>query len=457
MHAGGRGVGSGGKGTGGGLGKGAGGGLGGEGAGGGLGGKGDGGGLLHVRWRRVVLDEAQAIKSHTSQIARAVFSLSAERRWVVTGTPVQNNLQELYALLHFLRVPGPAQSLAAWRKAVGGSGRLALLQRCLRPLMLRRTKATRDAQGNPILSLPERKHRTLTVPFSPEEEDFYTALHSRSKVQFDAYMAQGKALTNYATVLELLLRLRQACAHPFLAQSRGDAKASAAKLGRHLNKGGGAASTRTARVLAKLNGRARGGGGRDGGEACVPCASAAADTSERDECPICLEPPDDAVITTCAHTFCRECILAVIGHAKAVMCPICREPVSRDKVRTIPRANQFGFDAGADGRWLSSAKLDALLSELHLLREADRERAHEGRVAEEEGVGGNGVVGGRNGEGGEGDVSSGGVASAAEAIPPAPPLPSVTKSVVSSQWTSMLDLVAMAFEREALSNLPRLP
>ena len=68
MHAGGRGVGSSGKGTGGGLGKGA---------GGGLGGKGDGGGLLHVRWRRVVLDEAQAIKSHTSQIARAVFSLSS--------------------------------------------------------------------------------------------------------------------------------------------------------------------------------------------------------------------------------------------------------------------------------------------------------------------------------------------------------------------------------------------
>ena len=131
--------------------------------------------------------------------------------------------------------------------------------------------------------------------------------------------------------------------------------------------------------------------------------------------------------------------------------------MSRDKVRTVPRANQFGFDAGADGRWRSSAKLDALLSELHLLREADRERAHEGRVAEEEGVGGNGVVGGRNGEGGEGDVSSGGVASAAEAIPPAPPLPSVTKSVVFSQWTSMLDLVAMAFEREALSNLPRLP
>ena len=182
MHAGGRGVGSGGKGTGGGLGKGAGGGLGGEGAGGGLGGKGDGGGLLHVRWRRVVLDEAQAIKSHTSQIARAVFSLSAERRWVVTGTPVQNNPQELYAWLDFLRGPGPAQSLAAGRKAVGGSGRLALLQRCLRPLMLRRTKATRDAQGNPILSLPERKHSTLTVPFSPEEEDFYTALHSRSEV-----------------------------------------------------------------------------------------------------------------------------------------------------------------------------------------------------------------------------------------------------------------------------------
>jgi len=61
------------------------------------GGGGGGGGLFRVSWRRVVLDEAHEIKNHSSQSARAVFALRAERRWVVTGTPLQNRLSELYA------------------------------------------------------------------------------------------------------------------------------------------------------------------------------------------------------------------------------------------------------------------------------------------------------------------------------------------------------------------------
>lgn len=82
--------------------------------------------------------------------------LSAER----AATPLP---QELYALLHFLRAPGPAQTFSSWRKAMAAPGRLVLLQRCLRPLMLRRTKATRDLDGQPILSLPERSNRLLLV------------------------------------------------------------------------------------------------------------------------------------------------------------------------------------------------------------------------------------------------------------------------------------------------------
>ena len=107
------------------------------------------------------------------------------------------------------QVPGPPDSVSSWSKAMSGAERLSALQGLLQPRMLRRTKMTRDAQNEPIVQLPPRRTRLLLIPFSAAEADFYRALHSRSKTQFDAYVAEGKALSNYASVLELLLRLRQ--------------------------------------------------------------------------------------------------------------------------------------------------------------------------------------------------------------------------------------------------------
>lgn len=61
--------------------------------------------LLHsIHWFRVVLDEAHTIKSSKCQIAQDIFSLVADCRWCLTGTPIQNNLEDIYSLLHFLRV-----------------------------------------------------------------------------------------------------------------------------------------------------------------------------------------------------------------------------------------------------------------------------------------------------------------------------------------------------------------
>ncbi|XP_019174442.1 PREDICTED: putative SWI/SNF-related matrix-associated actin-dependent regulator of chromatin subfamily A member 3-like 3 isoform X1 [Ipomoea nil] len=105
-----------------------------------------------VDWHRIVLDEALTIKSWRTVSARAAFTLSAHCRWCLTGIPLQNNLQDLYSLLCFLHVE-PWCNWAWWNKLIqrpyenGDQRALKLIKAILRPLMLRRTKETKDKEG----------------------------------------------------------------------------------------------------------------------------------------------------------------------------------------------------------------------------------------------------------------------------------------------------------------------
>ncbi|KAK4361654.1 hypothetical protein RND71_020606 [Anisodus tanguticus] len=107
----------------------------------------------NVDWYRVVLDEAHTIKSWKTLGAHAAFTLSAHCRWCLTGTPLQNNLEDLYSLLCFLHVE-PWCNWAWWNKLIqrpyenGDQRALKLIKAILRPLMLRRTKDTKDKEGS---------------------------------------------------------------------------------------------------------------------------------------------------------------------------------------------------------------------------------------------------------------------------------------------------------------------
>ena len=360
--------------------------------------------LFQVHWRRVVLDEAHIIKTRTTQVARAAFALRSEIRWAVTGTPIQNSVDELYSLLHFLGHPD-AEEASTWNKLMQKPGKIDILRSTLRPIMLRRTMQSMDGDGKPIVSLPPRKTRVRFVAFSTGEADYYKALHTRSKTQFDEYVDGSRMSANYATVLELLLRLRQACDHPFLAQSRADTSSSISALSKHVKRRA-----------------AEGGGGQhidalvnkiqESLEPQVGPNDPTRDTpeSEKDsssECPICLEPLDDTVVTACAHEFCRECILTLLSHVRTTApCPLCREPVTRKDLMTLPRHNRFEHDIQDESMWKSSAKLNALIQEL----------------------------------GSESDAPDLAVDNACD----------TGKAIVFSQWTGMLDLVEVAINRSTL-------
>ncbi|WWC66176.1 uncharacterized protein I206_100077 [Kwoniella pini CBS 10737] len=177
--------------------------------------------LFEVKWLRVVVDEAQNIKNKNTRAAKAAVALKAKYRWCLTGTPIQNSVEELYSLFKFLRAK-PLDDWDNFRDRISslikdGRTKLAMkrLHVILKAIMLRRTKdATID--GKKILNLPGRTVRITPCDFDPEERAFYDALEKKTEFTFNKFVKSGTAAANYTSVLTMLLRLRQACVHPSL-------------------------------------------------------------------------------------------------------------------------------------------------------------------------------------------------------------------------------------------------
>ncbi|KAL5542194.1 hypothetical protein UlMin_009904 [Ulmus minor] len=304
-----------------------------------------------VDWYRVVLDEAHTIKSSKSQGARAAFTLSSHCRWCLTGTPLQNNLEDLYSLLCFLHVE-PWCNWAWWNKLIqrpyesGDPRGLRLIKAILRPLMLRRTKESKDKYGRPILVLPPTDVQIIECVQSEAEHDFYDALFKRSKVQFDQFVAQGKVLHNYANILELLLRLRQCCNHPYLVMSRCDSQKFA-----DLNK--------LARKFLEANSDSSSSAQSAPSRAYVEEVVEGIRRGDNSECPICMESADDAVLTPCAHRMCRECLLSSWRTPTVGLCPICRQVLKKTDLITCPSESRFQVDIVKN--WKESSKVSKLL------------------------------------------------------------------------------------------------
>ena len=162
-----------------------------------------------VPWDTVVLDEAQAIKNPESQVARAAHALRAAWRVAMTGTPVENRLDELWSQLDFAN-PGLLGTRARFDEryakpiAAGSADAAARLRARIRPFVLRRRKI------EVVPELPPRTEVVLRVELDERERAVYDAVHAATKAQVVERFAGGG---NVLAVLEALLRLRQAACH----------------------------------------------------------------------------------------------------------------------------------------------------------------------------------------------------------------------------------------------------
>jgi SNF2 family DNA or RNA helicase len=178
----------------------------------------------------VVLDEAQAIKNYDTATAKAARALSASCRLTMTGTPIENHLGELGSQLEFLN-PGMLSSSPRLYKALTagrvGDESLQIVQRAVRPFLLRRTK------GEVARELPDRIEKTLYVELEGAERRRYDELLTHYRERIKQKVAKLGLARSTPQVLEALLRLRQAACHPGLLDA-GRAAESSAKLDRLL-------------------------------------------------------------------------------------------------------------------------------------------------------------------------------------------------------------------------------
>ena len=193
-------------------------------------------GCFGGHWYRVVLDEAHTIKNRNAKSTQACYNLNSEYRWCLTGTPIQNNLDELQSLIRFLRIK-PYDELKVWKDGIirplnNGRGGLAMrrLQVVLKAFMKRRTKEILKGEGalnpggkpsapgtsNSGFKITGRKVDKVVAQFSAGERRYYAKLEEKTGASLDRMMGDSKM--SYASALTLLLRLRQACNHKELVK-----------------------------------------------------------------------------------------------------------------------------------------------------------------------------------------------------------------------------------------------
>ena len=275
--------------------------------------------LEHIGWFRIVLDEAHMIRESSTLQFKAMCRLQAERRWAVTGTPVQNRLDDFAALLSFLRLH-PFEDRSKFNRFIVEPFKacdpeiVPKLRVLVDTITLRRLKDKID--------LPKREDLVIRLHFSPEERSIYDmfARNAQDRVKVLAGSNVGKALggNTYIHILKAILRLRLLCAHGKDLLNEEDIAAlrgMTAELAIDIDdddEDGPALSHQKAHEMFSLMQDTN-------NDACIVCSKKLGGTESQS-----IESEQDDVVgfmSPCFHVICRSCIRGYHQRAKTLLEP----------------------------------------------------------------------------------------------------------------------------------------
>ena len=307
--------------------------------------RGSHGGLFSLDFFRVILDEAHFIKNRQSKTAKACYEINAQHRWVLTGTPIVNRLEDLFSLVHFLRVE-PWSNFSFWKTFITVPFEskdfiraLDVVQTVLEPLVMRRTKDMKTPDGQALVPLPPRTIEIEELELSKQEREVYDYIFTRAKRTFNATMEAGTLLKSYTTIFAQILRLRQSCCHPVLTRNKAIAAEEEEAAAASDVANGLADDMDLQELIERFTSDA------DSGEQDIANKFGAhvlqeIQSQENNECPICSEEPMlEAAVTGCWHSACKKCLLDYIEHQKnkqaLPLCFNCRLPINQRDIFEI--------------------------------------------------------------------------------------------------------------------------
>lgn len=369
--------------------------------------------LYKLHWRRIVLDEGHYIRNKGTGTSKAVLHLEATRRWVVTGTPIQNKIEDIYTLIRFLRII-PWSNSTYWKSAVvipferGDPMTYTTLQAILEPIMLRRLKSTKTRSGEPIITLPPKTVEVRVLEFDEKSRIVYEALRKRSTADFEMLVRSGDVMRKWVHIFKLLNQLRQFCLHPSLVL-KNENEVSSLKLEiedmiRKFDESDQEFVKKMKTSLIEIQNKSSQESEQTVNELAVKGEINNTDINdekqnissddETDEktCKICFEYLEDPGILPCMHTFCYGCLIEYIKSREERNlegeCPVCRAKCTEDDVLEVvvrkDNSNQLSDSNELSStpepstenilsfrkrkRFQSSSKLDALITYLKEVR-----------------------------------------------------------------------------------------
>ncbi|KAF2854582.1 hypothetical protein T440DRAFT_441724 [Plenodomus tracheiphilus IPT5] len=282
-------------------------------------------GPFSVKWRRVILDEGHNIRNPKAKKTIAITNLSAQSRWTLTGTPIINNLKDLYSQVRFLRLSGGLDSFEIFHGAimrpvlVGDPQGNKVLQLLMSSVCLRRKKDMSFIN----LRLPPISEYVHKIKLHAHEQEKYDALEAQAKGTLSMYernIDKKNAANTYRHLLEVLLRMRQLCNHwQLVGEERLDSILKQLEAE-------GVVDLTEENKLALQN-------------------MLQLSIESHEDCPICLDTYEDPVITKCAHVFCLNCIDRVIETQHK--CPMCRAELDTTASTTVKPTQKKSLLSGA--------------------------------------------------------------------------------------------------------------
>ncbi|RPD63881.1 hypothetical protein L227DRAFT_542891 [Lentinus tigrinus ALCF2SS1-6] len=329
-------------------------------------------GLFDVAWKRIILDEGHNIRNPRTKMAKSVCALAAQRRWVLTGTPIINSPKDLGSILTFLRICAPLDNEYFYKRMVlrplkdGNPAGAELLRALMSQICIRRTKEMQDKDGNALVPLPPVDMTMIPVTLTPQARELYDAVEQLSQERVGNLIRQHGSINAAAVqsnVLSLLTRMRQLALHPgllppnYLEQLRSQLQSADQS-----EEDGPAPVQITPQDKIRLQGLLA--------QAIEDC----------EECPICFSVLNEPRITYCGHMYCLPCITEVL--TRDPKCPMDRRPLGltqlvepappTDLTQAPVRYDDEIDEDDNDLRTGSSAKIDQLVTLLRLTPETDK-------------------------------------------------------------------------------------